>query len=128
LLLFAFLVNISGNSFIQTFTSIVSLLKILGLVVFAVGGLWAAGFSITPAESTGGSSEDATIASMIAAVALAILSFKGFTTITNSGSEIVNPNRNIGRANIESISISLIVDHLVAWLVSSNQQLNEIIA
>src|SRR5699024_6401865 len=96
--------------------------------VFAVGGLWAAGFSITPAESTGGSSEDATIASMIAAVALAILSFKGFTTITNSGSEIVNPNRNIGRAIVASISISLFVYLLVAWAVSSNLPLNEIIA
>src|SRR5690625_7252509 len=81
LLLFAFLINISGNSFIQTFTSIVSLLKILGLVVFAMGGLWAAGFSITPAESSGGT-EDATIASIIEAVALAILSFKGCTNIT----------------------------------------------
>lgn len=127
LLLFAFLINISGNSFIQTFTSIVSLLKILGLVVFAMGGLWAVGFSITPAESSGGT-EDATIASMIAAVALAILSFKGFTTITNSGSEIVNPNRNIGRAIVASISISLFVYLLVAWGVFSNLPLNEIIA
>lgn len=127
LLLFAFLVNISGNSFIQTFTSIVSLLKIIGLVVFAMGGLWVAGFSITPAESSG-STEDATITSMIAAVALTILSFKGFTTITNSGSEIVKPHKNIGRAIVASISISLFVYLLVAWAVSSNLPLNEIIA
>jgi amino acid transporter len=127
LLLFAFLVNISGNSFIQTFTSIVSLLKIMGLVVFAMGGLWVAGFSITPAESSG-SPEDATVVSMIAAVALTILSFKGFTTITNSGSEIVKPHKNIGRAIVASISISLFVYLLVAWAVSSNLPLNEIIA
>jgi amino acid transporter len=40
LLAFAFLVNISGNSFIQTFTSITSLVKIVGRAVFAIGGLW----------------------------------------------------------------------------------------
>ncbi|WP_031546312.1 APC family permease [Salinicoccus luteus] len=127
LLLFAFLVNIASNSFIQTFTSIVSLLKILGLVTFAMGGLWVAGFSVTPAES-GGGTEDATIASIIAAVALTILSFKGFTTITNSGSEIVNPNKNVGRAIVISISISLFVYLLVAWAVSSNLPLDQIIA
>ncbi|TKD69230.1 APC family permease [Pseudalkalibacillus hwajinpoensis] len=126
LLLFAFLVNISGNSFIQTFTSIVSLLKILGLVIFAMGGLWVAGFSIAPAEGGSGTPES-TIASMIAAVALTILSFKGFTTITNSGSEIVKPKKNVGRAIIASILISLVVYLIIAWAVSSNLPLSEII-
>ncbi|MFG6116900.1 APC family permease [Halobacillus sp. MO56] len=126
LLVFAFLVNISGNSFIQTFTSIVSLLKILGLVIFALGGLWVAGFSITPAEGGSGTA-DSTIPSMVAAVALTILSFKGFTTITNSGSEIVKPKKNVGRAIVASISISLIVYLLVAWAVSSNLPLYDII-
>src|SRR5699024_11837016 len=46
LLLFAFLVNISGNSFIQTFTSIVSLLEIIRLVFFVIGRLWVASFYI----------------------------------------------------------------------------------
>ncbi|WP_394175321.1 APC family permease [Guptibacillus hwajinpoensis] len=126
LLLFAFLVNISGNSFIQTFTSIVSLLKIIGLVMFAMGGLWVAGFSITPAEG-GTTTSESTIASIIAAVALTILSFKGFTTITNSGSEIVKPKKNVGRAIIASILISLLVYLLIAWAVSSNLPLSEII-
>ncbi|MDP4552322.1 amino acid permease [Alkalihalobacillus macyae] len=57
LLVFAFIVNISGNSFIQTFTSIVSLLKIMGLVIFAIGGLWVAGFSISPAKGGSGTQE-----------------------------------------------------------------------
>ncbi|WP_229671836.1 APC family permease [Lentibacillus kapialis] len=126
LLIFAFLVNISGNSFIQTFTSIVSLLKILGLVIFAMGGLWVAGFSFTPAEG-GNSSPDSTVTSMVAAIALTILSFKGFTTITNSGSEIVNPKKNITRAIVASIFISLLVYLLTAWAVSSNLPLTNII-
>lgn len=126
LLLFAFLVNILGNNFIQTFTSIVSLLKIIGLVIFAMGGLWVAGFSITPAQS-GGGVPDSTIASIIAAIALTILSFKGFTTITNSGSEIVKPKKNVGRAIIASILISLVVYMIIAWAVSSSLPLSEII-
>ncbi|WP_329610125.1 APC family permease [Pseudalkalibacillus berkeleyi] len=126
LLTFAFLVNISGNSFIQTFTSIVSLLKIVGLVVFAIGGLWAAGFSFTPAEGSG-STPDTTVAGIIAAVALTILSFKGFTTITNSGSEIVEPKKNVGRAIIVSILISLVVYLILAWTVSTSLPLSRII-
>jgi len=126
LLFFAFLVNILGNKFIQTFTSIVSLLKIIGLVIFAMGGLWVVGFSITPAQG-GGAVPDSTIASIIAAVALTILSFKGFTTITNSGSEIVKPKKNVGRAIIASILISLVVYLIIAWGVSSSLPLSEII-
>jgi len=126
LLLFAFIVNISGNNFIQTFTSIISLLKIIGLGVFAIGGLWVAGFSVVPVGG-GSGTPDSTVASMIAAIALTILSFKGFTTITNSGSEIVKPKKNVGRAIIATILISLIVYLLVAWAVSSNLSLSNII-
>lgn len=126
LLTFAFIVNISGNSFIQTFTSIASLVKIVGLAVFAIGGLWIAGFTFEPAPG-GGTPPDPSIASYIAAVALTILAFKGFTTITNSGSEIVNPEKNVGRAITISISVSAIVYLLIAWAVSSNLSLTEII-
>ncbi|WP_372869508.1 APC family permease [Planomicrobium okeanokoites] len=126
LLTFAFLVNLSGNSFIQSFTSIASLLKIVGLSIFAIGGLWVARFSFAPAEGSG-NSLDPTMASYIAAVALTILAFKGFTTITNSGSEITKPKKNVGRAIMISISISLLVYLLIAWAVSSNLPLNQII-
>ncbi|PKH09030.1 APC family permease [Planomicrobium sp. MB-3u-38] len=126
LLTFAFLVNISGNSFIQSFTSIASLLKIVGLSIFAIGGLWVAGFSFAPAEG-GGNSMNPSMASYIAAVALTVLAFKGFTTITNSGSEITKPKKNVGRAIMISISISLLVYLLIAWAVSSNLPLNQII-
>lgn len=126
LLAFAFLVNISGNSFIQSFTSIASLLKIVGLAVFGIGGLSVAGFSFAPAASNG-NAVDPTIVSYIAAVALTILAFKGFTTITNSGSEITKPKKNVGRAIMISISVSLLVYLLIAWAVSSNLPLTQII-
>ncbi|PKR77625.1 amino acid permease [Halalkalibacillus sediminis] len=126
LIIFAFLVNISGNTFIQSFTSIASLIKIIGITVFALAGLYVAGFSLEPAEA-GNNAPETTIASFIAAIALTILSFKGFTTITNSGSEIKKPKKNVGRAIVISILISLVVYLLLAWGVSSNLTLTEII-
>jgi amino acid transporter len=126
LLTFAFLVNISGNSFIQTFTGIASLVKIAGLAVFALAGLWVAGFTFQQAEG-GANPPEPSMAGYIAAVALTILSFKGFTTITNSGSEINHPKKNVGRAITISILISLVVYLMLAWAVSSNLSLTEII-
>ena len=61
-------------------------------------------------------------------MALAILAYKGFTTITNSGSEIVDPHRNVGRAIIISIVICVVIYFLVAMAVAANLTLPEIIA
>lgn len=126
LLIVAFLINIAGNKFIQSFTSVVSLLKIVGLLIFAGAGLLVANFTFSPAESTA-QAPDTTVMGFVAAIALTILSFKGFTTITNQGEEIVEPNKNVGRAIIFSIAISLVIYILLAWAVSSNLPLNEII-
>ena len=61
-------------------------------------------------------------------MALAILAYKGFTTITNSGSEIIDPHRNVGRAIIISIAICVVIYFLVAMAVAGNLTLAEIIA
>ena len=126
LLLFAFAVNISGNRMIGTFSLVMSVLKIGGIAAFGLFGLWVSGFSmesftVAPAQPTGGGG-------FLAAVALAILSYKGFTTITNSGSEIVDPHRNVGRAIIISIAICVVIYFLVALAVAGNLSLPEIIA
>lgn len=124
LLIAVFLINISGNKLIGTFSFVMSLLKIGGIIVFAVAGLWFSGFSF---EGTSLSPEDTTVMGFISALALAILSYKGFTTITNSGAEIKNPHRNVGRAIIISIAICTIVYVLVAFAVAGNLSLSEII-
>jgi len=125
LLLFAFAVNILKNSFIQTFTLVISLLKILGLIIFSLIALWLVNFSFSPASVS--NEVLPTYYNYIAAIALTILAFKGFTTITNSGSEIKDPHRNVGRAIMISIIISLVVYLLLAWAVSSNLPLDQII-
>ncbi len=125
LLLFAFLLNISGNRMIGLFALTMAFIKIGAIVLFAIGGLWVADFSFVSGITS--TSTDTTLSGFIAAMALAILAYKGFTTITNSGSEIVDPHRNVGRAIIISIAICVVVYTLVALAVSGNLSLSEII-
>ena len=125
LLLFAFLLNISGNRTIGLFSFIMALIKIGGIVVFAVGILWVAGFSFKGSLANAGES---TSAGFIAAMALAILAYKGFTTITNSGSEIVDPHRNVGRAIVISILVCVVIYFLVSIAVAANLTLPQIVA
>ena len=49
LLVTTFLINISGNKFIQKSALIMAILKVGGIAIFALGGLWAAGFSFDAA-------------------------------------------------------------------------------
>jgi amino acid transporter len=126
LLIFAFLLNISGNRAIGFFSLLMAFIKIGGILIFAIGGLWITGFSLDTASTsvTDGSEPGG----FIAAMALAILAYKGFTTITNSGSEIIDPHRNVGRAIIISIATCVVIYILVALAVAANLSLPEIIA
>ncbi|MCM3409375.1 APC family permease [Metabacillus litoralis] len=126
LIVFSFIVNISGNTFIQSFTSIASFVKIIGLSVLALSGLWIVDFAL-PSPQSGAVNQDAGTLNLIAAVSLTILAFKGFTTITNSGAEITKPRKNIGLAISISIIISLVIYLLLAWAVLSNLTIDEII-
>jgi amino acid transporter len=125
LLFFAFLINIAGNRMIGAFSLIMAFIKIGGIAVFALAGLWLSGlnFEVSPVNTT-----ETSIEGFLAAMALAILAYKGFTTITNSGSEIIDPHRNVGRAIIISIAICVVVYVLVALAVAGNLSLGEIIA
>ncbi|MEQ9175381.1 MAG: APC family permease [Alphaproteobacteria bacterium] len=125
LIVFAYLVNISGNRSVGVFSFTMALLKIGGIALFGVAALWAGGFSFAPAA---GAMDPIPLTGFIASVALSILAFKGFTTITNSGAEIVNPHKNVGRAIMLSIAICVVVYLLVAFAVGSSLTLDEIIA
>jgi amino acid transporter len=124
LLCFAFLVNILSNRFIQTFSFFMAFFKIAGIAVFGIAGLWVSGFSfqsvsLAPAETNAGG--------FLGGVALAILAYKGFTTITNSGGEIVEPHKNVGRAIIIAIGICVAVYLLVAFAIGANLTIDEIV-
>lgn len=124
LLAFAFLVNILSNSFIQTFSFVMAFVKIAGIAVFAIAGLWISGFSF---DSISVAPEKTGTGSFLGAVALALLAFKGFTTITNSGGEITKPEKNVGRAIMISIAMCVVVYVLVAFAVGGNLSISEII-
>jgi len=124
LLLVVFVVNIAGNRLIDILSSVMALLKIGGIAVFAVAGLWIAGFS---PERIPLGTEDTSTSGFLAAIALGILAYKGFTTITNSGSEIVDPHRNVARAIVVSLFICVVVYFLVALAVGMNLSLSQII-
>lgn len=126
LIVFAFLVNIAGNNVIGGLSKVTAALKVGGILIFAGIALWSAGFQFQPA--TGGEREATSLGRFVAAVALAILAFKGFTTITNSGDEVENPSRNVGRAIVISLIICLVVYLLVCYGVGSMLTIDQIVA
>ena len=126
LIIFAFIVNIAGNKIIGAISSITAILKIGGILIFSLTILWASGFTFEFTQAA--PSEAASPTGFIAGIALAILAFKGFTTITNSGGEVVNPKKNIGRSIMISLAISLVVYMAVALAVGSTLSISEIAA
>ncbi|MDI1253311.1 APC family permease [Thermomonas sp.] len=120
----AYLVNASGNRSVGVLSLIMAALKIGGIMLFGIAVLWASGFTFAPAANDTGAT---TLTGFVASIALSILAYKGFTTITNSGAEIVDPHRNVGRTIIISITICVVVYLLVAFAVGSSLSLPEII-
>ena len=124
LLLVAFLVNLSANRMIEGVASVIGFIKIGGIVLFGVVGVMVAD---TVAVNFSTAVPDASMTGFLGATALGILAFKGFTTITNSGSELKDPHRNVGRAIMISIALCVVIYTLVGFSVASNLSLQEII-
>jgi amino acid transporter len=127
LLILAYIVNISGNKIIGKTSQFMAVVKIAGILVFAIGGLWAAQFTFGDLLPSTVETSGYSAASYIGAIALSILAFKGFTTITNSGGEITNPHKNVGRSIIISLLICTAVYFLVAIAVNSSLSIAEIV-
>ncbi|WP_404377795.1 APC family permease [Vreelandella aquamarina] len=126
LLLAAFLINLSANKLIETVASVLGIIKIGGIVVFGVAGVFVAD-SLEMGGGEAATTPTPTVTGFLGATALGILAFKGFTTITNSGSELKNPKRNLGRAIMISIALCVVIYALVGFAVASNLSLAEII-
>lgn len=124
LILAAFFINLLGNRWVQGVASFIGVLKIVGIFAFGLIGVWLAD-SVTVDFSQSG--ESGVVGNFLGATALGILAFKGFTTITNSGSEVINPHKNVGKAIIISITCCVLLYTLVGFAVASNLSLTEII-
>jgi amino acid transporter len=128
LIVVAYIVNISGNKTIERAANLTAVIKIGGITVLALAGLAVAGFpsikdwgNANAGVTTGGGFN------FIAALALSILAFKGFTTITNQGGDIVNPHKNLGRSIILSIAICSVMYTILALSVASSLSVEEIV-
>jgi len=124
LILVAFVINLSGNRLVQGVASVIGVIKIAGILVIGLTGVWIADSLSVDFSSPG---EAGTVGNFLGATALGILAFKGFTTITNSGSEVENPKRNVGRAIVISIAACVVIYTLVGFAVASNLSLADII-
>ncbi|GGG47727.1 amino acid permease [Pseudohongiella nitratireducens] len=124
LILAAFIVNLLGNRLIQGVAGFIGLLKIGGILIIGLVGIWLADGLAVDFDQV---SETGSTSNFLGATALGILAFKGFTTITNSGSEVVDPHRNVGRAIVISIAACVVIYTLVGFAVASNLSLSEII-
>ncbi len=124
-ILFAFAVNIAGSRSVGALSLVMAAVKIGGIALFGIAALWSSGFQFSTASETAAGFD---AVGFIASVALAILAFKGFTTITNSGGEITDPHRNVGRTIMISIAICVVVYLLVAFAVGSSLSIDQIIA
>jgi amino acid transporter len=127
LLILAYIINVSGNKVIGKTSQFMAIVKIVGILVFAIGGLWAAQFTLSDILPASDDGNNYSAASYIGAIALSILAYKGFTTITNSGGEITKPHKNVGRSIIISLLICTVVYFLVAISVNSSLTITEIV-
>ncbi len=121
----AYIINISGNKLIGTTATITAGIKIAGIAILAIAGL-AVG-ALPTFSSVGSDAGDVNALSFIGALALAILAFKGFTTITNQGADIKDPHRNVGRSIIISVFICAAVYVALALSVAANLSVPEIV-
>jgi amino acid transporter len=122
---FAFLVNIAGSRSVGLFSLVMATLKIAGIALFGIAALWSSGFRFAAASQA---DQAYSATGFVASVALAILAFKGFTTITNSGAEVTDPHRNVGRAIMISIALCVVVYLLVAFGVGASLTIDQIVA
>lgn len=122
----SFLINLAGNKYIGAVSKITAILKVGGILAFAAAALWESGFSFE--ATTTSDSSDYSFTGFLAGVALAILAYKGFTTITSSGDEVKNPERNVGRAIMISLGVCLAVYMTVAFAAGSSLTIEELVA
>ncbi len=128
LLVTAFIVNVLGNKVIGATATFTAIIKVGGIALLAIAGLIVSGF----ADITGNYIPENTEAlpqgfGFVAALALSILAYKGFTTITNQGGDIENPQKNLGRSIVFSILICTFIYVALALAVAGGLSIPEII-
>ncbi|MBL1279558.1 MAG: APC family permease [Fluviicola sp.] len=128
LIAIAYIINISGNKVIEATATFTAIIKVAGIAILAIAGLAISGFPTTVGNyvAENGQSFSKEFA-FVAALALSILAFKGFTTITNQGGDVKDPHKNVGRSIIISILICTVIYVTLALSVAGGLSIPEII-
>ena len=128
LIAIAYIVNISGNKVIEVTATFTAIIKVVGIAILAIAGLVISGFpTITGTYVSETNANLPKGFGFVAALALSILAYKGFTTITNQGGDIENPHKNVGRSIIISIIICTLIYVILALSVAGGLSIPEII-
>ncbi len=125
----AAVVNLVGNRWVEGSATVTAALKIIGIAVLAVAGIFTAGLSslsrlVTSADRT---PPEAGLLGFMAGVALCILAYKGFTTITNQGADLREPKRNIGRSIMIAIGLCTVLYLLITVAVTGSLTVPQIV-
>lgn len=124
----AYIINISGNKIIGAAATFTAIIKVAGIATLAISGLIVSGLpTITGEFTANGNQGFSNEFAFVAALALSILAYKGFTTITNQGGDIVEPTKNVGRSIIISIVICTAIYVTLALSVAGGLSIPEII-
>jgi len=128
LIAIAYIVNISGNKVIEVTATFTAIIKVAGIAILAISGLVISGLpTITGTYVSKANANLPEGFGFVAALALSILAYKGFTTITNQGGDVINPHKNIGRSIIISIIICTLIYVVLALSVAGGLSISEII-
>lgn len=126
---FAAAINLFGNRLVEKSATVTAAVKILGIAALAIAGILAAGLSSIGEAFTGatGQSPEQGWVGFLAGTTLCVLAYKGFTTITNQGSDIKNPRNNIGRSIVISIGVCTVIYLLLTISVAASLDVPRII-
>lgn len=122
-------VNLVGNTVVESAATVTAVVKLVGIAVMAVAGIAATGISALPRSLSGNDQPSSSHGwwGFLAGVALCILAYKGFTTITNQGDDIRDPQRNIARSIVIAIGVCTLIYLLLAVAVAGSLSVPEIL-
>ncbi len=128
LLVTAYVLNILGNKVIGATATFTAIIKVAGIALLAIAGLIISGIADITGKYIPQNSETMPQGlAFVAALALSILAYKGFTTITNQGGDIKDPHKNIGRSIVYSVLICTFIYVALALSVAGGLSIPEII-
>lgn len=112
-------INLVGNRLVEGTALATAVFKIAGIALLAIAGL-IGGLASGLDSRVEGATESPGALSLIAAIGLCVLAYKGFTTITNHGDDVRTPERNLARSIGISIAICAVIYLLISLAVGSS--------